>query len=152
MQRLAMPQLRSSTNAMGARHHLPLIAEPIDTEILVASSLFLLPVIFESSGKEMFCPPPPTPPHTHHPRSRWRHACRVGADGDVTGEYDELESEHPSKRQKLPGQVGVLMVCQSNLARSPAAAAVFYQKAAAVGTAEQFFVDSCGLGGGNPVS
>ncbi len=87
-----------------------------------------------------------------HERHGWRHACRSGADGDVTGEYDDLESEHPSKRQKLPGQVGVLMVCQSNLARSPAAAAVFFQKAEAVGTADQFFVDSCGLGGGNPVS
>jgi hypothetical protein len=87
-----------------------------------------------------------------HERLGWRNACRSGADGDVTGEYDELENEHPSKRQKLPGQVGVLMVCQTNLARSPAAAAVFYQKAEAVGTGDQFFVDSCGLGGGNPVS
>ncbi len=87
-----------------------------------------------------------------HERHGWRHACRSGADGDVTGEYDDLESEHPSKRQKLPGQVGVLMVCQSNLARSPAAAAVFLQKAEEVGTGDQFFVDSCGLGGGNPVS
>jgi hypothetical protein len=115
----------------------------------VQAASFLLPVSSSSQVvKRCFChalSPPPS-------RSRWRHACRSGADGDVTGEYDELESEHPSKRQKLPGQVGVLMVCQNNLARSPAAAAVFYQKAGAVGTAEQFFVDSCGLGGGNPVS
>ena len=85
-----------------------------------------------------------------HERLGWRHACRTGADGDVTGEYDDAE-ELPHKRQRLPGQVGVLMVCQTNLARSPAAGAVFYQKAEAVGTGDQFYVDSCGLGGGNPV-
>ena len=71
MQRLGMPRLRSSTSAMGACSHLPFIAEPIDTEILGASSLFSLAgVIFESSGKEMFLPRPFPSPFSEQVASR----------------------------------------------------------------------------------
>jgi protein-tyrosine-phosphatase len=55
------------------------------------------------------------------------------------------------KCQRTGAQIGVLMVCHTNLDRSPAAAAVFHSKAEAVGAGACFFVDSASTGGGNPV-
>jgi hypothetical protein len=48
------------------------------------------------------------------------------------------------------GKTGVLFVCLGNICRSPAAEAVFKAVLAREGVADQFDVDSCGTGGGNP--
>ena len=44
-------------------------------------------------------------------------------------------------------RIGVLFVCMGNICRSPAAEAVFRQKAAERGVLDAFSIDSCGTGG-----
>ena len=90
-----------------------------------------------------------------HERLGWRNGCRQGAEAGVSGEYENragaMLSDGRGKRQRVGGKIGVLMICQSNLDRSPAAAAVFHAKAEAVGAGNCFFVDSASTGGGSPV-
>jgi len=46
--------------------------------------------------------------------------------------------------------VGVIFVCLGNICRSPAAEAVFTQCVKDAGLSDQFDIDGCGTGGGNP--
>ena len=85
-----------------------------------------------------------------HESRGWRNGVRTGAEADVSGAYSDDE-EPDGKRQRTADQIGVLMVCQTNLARSPAAAAVFHSKAKAVHCGHAFYTDSPSLGGGNAV-
>jgi len=47
-------------------------------------------------------------------------------------------------------KTGVLFVCLGNICRSPTAEAVFNDVVQKAGVADQFHIDSCGTGGGNP--
>ena len=87
-----------------------------------------------------------------HERLGWRNGCRQGAEADVSGRYNDAAGravDHPDRKRARPGgQIGVIMVCQTNLDRSPAAAAVFHNKAELVGAGHCFFVDSASTAAG----
>lgn len=52
--------------------------------------------------------------------------------------------------QAAGSQTGVLFVCLGNICRSPTAEAVFHDVVSKAGVADNFVIDSCGTGGGNP--
>ncbi|HZW09140.1 MAG TPA: low molecular weight protein-tyrosine-phosphatase, partial [Phycisphaerales bacterium] len=47
----------------------------------------------------------------------------------------------------MSGRTSLLFVCLGNICRSPLAEGIFLHRAAALGVADRFEVDSCGLGG-----
>eukprot|EP00892_Ulva_mutabilis_P011207 jgi/Ulvmu1/8459/UM043_0039.1 len=67
---------------------------------------------------------------------RIRTACRRFAAGVVKAEASPRTS--------------VLFVCLGNICRSPTAEAVFNDVVSKAGVAQEFSIDSCGTGGGNP--
>lgn len=88
-----------------------------------------------------------------HERLGWRNACRAVPEddpGESAKRALEVAADDSAKRART-GQVSILMVCMTNMARSPAAAAAFMTQAKNVGVADRFYVDSRGCGSGAAV-